>query len=412
MNYNETLQILLSLSREESFVLFWKLEGEVHKTISHRINLSEDSVQKISSSIYERFGFKGRKWKKVRDLTITIMRRVAAPSAWMDWVWPTQSLLDEARANAIEQVTPPEARSQEPIAPKNTQPEPHAEQPSLFPYPVSPESLQQKFERWAREPKYQIIAFIVFMILLCIVGALIATRNHPLFPPRPTRTATNTLLPTSTFTRVPPTQTSSRTATLTKTLFISKTPTPSKTTTDTSTPTITYTFTPSATPEIILFEDDFSHGLGKWTVYDPNHAFTGDGWFLSDSYSGVWISAEINATNFKISAIVNGGGTGLPTIVISPAFTDPNNSWWFISNSCDRGWKVKINKQERDLTSYERQCFEEGALYEIVAEDGTLTAYINHIKIGSTYNDKIPFGKIGLWVGMGKIGQVKVISYP
>lgn len=385
-----------TLTKKEVAVLFLICMGFTNPEIEQELHLLAKTRSSQMTRIYEKLEIKGKVEDKRNNLIreyCKVVKEIVTPEAIKNWI-PIQ---------------PPNKQEQQRyIAIQRLYPDP---EDSLFTgQPQPPENSQQPIITLIdRRRVFRLLGILLVIIASLIIIILILLRFR--IPQIPlifaTRTPENTATPSFT----PTTK-----ATITATATFTQTPSPTFTGTSTSTFTSTFTSTPTytatATPETILFEDDFLHGLGKWTIYDTNHAFTGDGWFFSDSFRGVWISTAITATNFKISAIIDGGGTGLPGIVISPAFTDPNNSWWFISNACDRGWTVKLNNQEKILSSYERECFDAGALYEIIVEDGTMTAYINHIKIGSTYNDKVPFGKIGLWVGMGKIGQVKVISYP
>lgn len=183
--------------------------------------------------------------------------------------------------------------------------------------------------------------------------------------------------------------------------------TPSITPNPTDTPTITPTFT--QTPSI-LFSDDFSSGFSKWTVFSPKDAAIIDNKFTSTNARGTWIAVTLpNLNNFEIEIHGSALSTGVTGIIVSPAFVDPSNFLGFRTNVGDRNWEIFRKGGISFATDLERNGFFEEMDIVVKVINKNIQVTINGVNMTSFYNDKIPFGIIGLFCDtVGKIAKITI----
>jgi hypothetical protein len=371
--YLETLRHLKELSKEESFVLYYRLKGDSLSTIATNMVYSEVRVQDFSSRIYKEFDLTGRDWATLRSITEKIMMDVAQPLGWKNWVWPTDKLEEKIR-----QATTPQ--------------------------------WQERFQALAGNRIVQIIAFVIVVLICC---GIIAISNLPRFvgailTPAPTRTSTRTrtpIPPTQTYTPITPTLTPSNTPTITLTPTITDTPTVTPSPTDTLIPTAT---------EDVFFYQDFSDGRGfdpRWNIVNQDNSTIYGG-----SYTGDWIYLDTEGLkNFEITVIgqanSTGGGSG---IYIAPAYVNPVSWMGFYTNYLQRGWgAVKNDSQIMNLPAGDHNFDPRYKLKIVITVmNGNMDLVISDIPFNSAYNNKLPFGKIGFTAKRANIYSIKIIRLP
>lgn len=438
LSKNEVIRRLYSLNKELAFILYQRLNRRKLDAIASMLGIAERTVEEYSSSLNDTFHAKKRNRDDLAQKTYYLMDKyVPKETTWSEWNWPTQNLEDdflklppEPDIKGLEEKAkekseaPTEEKKEEPqIKPKDGKPAEEAPYPvEGTPFELKPENItdqgswQEIIKEIALNRTYQIIAFgvLVFLIFVFIVTRGTPPQFSPSNTPGNTVAAlVNTETPTVTLTSTPePTATIIPTYASTLTSAPTSTPEPTETPTNTSTPEPTFTPTVTPTPEDILLSDDFSKDFSNWKVYNPDKAFLADGQFVSGNFYGTWISTNIEAKNFKITVVTNGGATGTSGVIIAPAFVDPNNYFGFRTNFCDRDWRVNKNNRVQVLTNFDKQCFEKLTV-EITVMGNNMDVQINGIEIGSALNNQISSGKLGLMAdSYGKIDSVKVIRLP
>lgn len=381
MDSRETLNKLANLTREESFVLFWKLREESHQQIALRLDLGIDRVQQFSTSCYRKFGLSGRQWIQLRDKTKIIMAQVAHSSEWKDWEWPTKQLLD-----------------------KLSEPDDQATQQQVQPQPPPQINWQVPWQDQVKEialnKTYQLLAFGV--LVLIVAGIFVGGRffRNPLAQFVPTETIRDTLeaFPSSTVTLILPSATNQPFETITST------PEPTSTPSPTSTATIT------STPEDVFVFHDFSDGPGPFEAADPDKVTIVNGLFTG----GSWISIPCELKNFQIevkgSASTTGTGSG---IYIAPAYIDPMNNILFRTNYLEREWRHRENNPsgwELSGTSISPLDPEMTIIATVI--DSNIEIKINGVNMSSAFNNKVEFGRIGFFAEYAGIKSIKIIELP
>jgi hypothetical protein len=381
MNSRETLTILASLTREESFVLFWKLQGKSHKQISDKIGLSEDRVQQFSTSCYRKFGLSGRQWNQLRDKTHITMAQVAHSTEWINWEWPTKQLLDKL-SESEDQPIQQQAQPQRPLQINWRVP------------------WQDQVKEIALNKTYQLLAFGVLILL--VVGIIIGNRffHTPPAQNTPTETIRDTpaVFPNSTVTLIHPSPTNQAIATTTST------PEPTSTPAPTSTATIT------STPENVFVLHDFSNGLGPFEAADLDKITIVNGLFTG----GGWISIPCDLKNFQIevkgTASTTGTGTG---IYVAPAYIDPMNNILFRTNYLEREWRHRENNPSGwELSGTSISPLDPEMTIIVTVIDSNIEIKINGVNMSSAFNNKVEFGRIGFYAEHAGIKSIKIIELP
>jgi hypothetical protein len=391
MDYRETLNILASLTKDQSFVLYRKLKGDKHLVIGNKMGVSADRVQQHSSAIFEKFRLGGRDMEGLRSTTQAIMFDVAIDSNWERWAWPTPKLL--------EKLSSPEQPIAQPASVTWQELEDH----------VSTD-WQDTIRRIALDPRAQIGAF-AFIILVIIIFVVTRPRS-PSLSAIPSHTATfeasQTLAVAPVDVVFTPTLTPSPTVTMTPTVNLTKEPT--LTPGPTSTATITNTPWPSPTPEKIYIFHEFKDGFGPFEAAVPEKATIVDGSFTG----GSWLSIPCDLKNFQIEVKGYSSGTGTGTgIFISPAYIDPLNNILFRTNYHDREWRHRENSPSGFQMSnmlFNNFDYEMTIVMKVI--DLNVDVTINTTLISSVYNNKVGFGRIGFYTYYASIKSIKIVELP
>jgi hypothetical protein len=366
MESKETLNILAKLTREQSFVLYRKLQGDSHVMIGLSMNLSADRVQQFSSQVYKAFGIDGRNWNGLRDATSEIMGKVAKPSDWKDWKWPTMELLAEIGKDIPKQSDNSNQRKS-PFLEKEWE-----------------KSVTEIAGKW-----YYQVAAVVLVVVLAIV---LWPRNPPQTPapaqatdpthaPQVAFVITDTQRPTATITRTP---------TITFTPTITRTPAPTNTPTLTPTFTITPTFT--STPNYFL-NDDFNDLSDKWTVYGDAQFV--DGTVKSLDQNDIWLVTDLPKDNYSIEVSINGGASGTYTgAIVAPVYKDSRNYTGVRSSANMHGWVKAVNwywgnSEFVNVTTLKH-------LFKIKVDGKKMSAHLNDLDLGSYIETGEWTGKLGI----------------
>ena len=199
-------------------------------------------------------------------------------------------------------------------------------------------------------------------------------------------------------------------------------PTDTPTSTPTNIPIATQTGTPTPTvTPVILFFDDFSGDLSKWTqlglqpYYPNNKAIIANEALTTSDFYGTWVVADIPAkTNYQI--IINFKTTGCGGLgnFFSPAFIDNFHMIAFIVSGCGRTWGYTDgNSSVKNFAGTTAVSGGGDQNLVLTVKGKKLSAVLNKQDAGSVVNDMYEQGKIGIFVQTGdQIYDVMVVALP
>ena len=170
---------------------------------------------------------------------------------------------------------------------------------------------------------------------------------------------------------------------------------------------------------MILFFDDFSGDLSKWTVlglppYYPNNKveLANEAITTSDPY-GTWLVAELPTdTDYQIIINFYASHCGGDGNFFSPAFIDNSNMISFIADACHYLWGYTEGRTSLHKYSGTQGSNGLGDQHLVITVKGNkLSAVLNRLDAGSVFNDKYPQGKIAIFIRTDDIiNDVTVIA--
>ena len=229
--------------------------------------------------------------------------------------------------------------------------------------------------------------------------------------PAPTSTSTVTSIISAI---VPVTETPTINITATFTQF----PAVSPTLTPTTPPTNTPIDTPTPTP-VILFFDDFSGDLSKWTqlgfppFYPNNRVVIANEAITTSDVHGAWVVANIPAeTNYQIIINFESKGCGGSGNYFSTAFDDTYNMISLNADACQFHWGYTKGSHTLYKYSGTRGLAGSGKQRLVITVRGNkISAELNRTEAFSVFNEKHAQGKIAIYIKTNDIiDDVTVIA--
>jgi hypothetical protein len=347
MTVKDTIWLLAHSKEKEDqrewAVLYWKYQGYTHREVGEKLFHGKDWVQRYMTAIYKRFGAppiqdKDEKFQWLVDNIFPALKEFLEQDSEAQKLLPPPLEQVEEEITAIELVKPA---------------------PLVPPPPPTGRKLP-----WVG------ITLIVMCLLGTVVMSVIAWKYYPLVVAIATNSVKNPLIITATPAEITQTSIPSSGVQETSTLAMPDTPQPTVIPTDTNIPP-----TSTATPNSVLFSDNFSSGLnpawitvsGQPQIVQNTLTASEETWLelRNPSWNNVKITITTKSNNCWFNGPFSEIGVG----------DSPNNMVAFAWANCESAWGiVNSGTWQQVANSHWQGNLEDKVTYVITFKDDSYTA--------------------------------------